>query len=197
VSVLLYDEAGTPAVYRGRARAVVDRILAAAGVRLEWFDEQAARARRLSATDAVGLEQWLTSLHSIRVVRTLPSRARFARRWKQRRPADAVYRNASTALLPVYRNALAALLAQPRDRRSQVRLRRVPEFHHERVALERLLHDPALDALAAAVNEAHFAQSRLVGGVHVLFDDGRDVARGERVQVDRVLDGDPVRHGAV
>jgi hypothetical protein len=72
-SVLVYDEAEVPAVYSGRARAVVGRILAAAGVELEWLDEPAARARRLSFADGGALGAWLTSLHSVRVVRTIPS----------------------------------------------------------------------------------------------------------------------------
>jgi hypothetical protein len=34
----------------------------------------------------------------------------------------------------------------------------VPELLHERVLLQGILHDPALDSLAAAVHEPQFAQ---------------------------------------
>jgi hypothetical protein len=60
------------------------------------------------------------------------------------------------------------------------------------MALERRLHDAALNAATAPVNDPHFEQTGLAGGVHVLFDDRRDVARREGVQVELVLDRDPV-----
>ena len=60
--------------------------------------------------------------------------------------------------------------------------------------LERLLHDAALNALAAAVNQPHLAQSRLVRGVHVLLDDRLDVARREGVEIEGRLDRDVVSH---
>jgi hypothetical protein len=52
------------------------------------------------------------------------------------------------------------------------------------------LDDAALDAPAAAVDQAHPAQPRLVCGTNVLLDHRRDVTRRERVEVDRVFDGD-------
>ena len=67
------------------------------------------------------------------------------------------------------------------DGGAQVCLVRVPEFHDQRMPLQRLLHDAALDAFAAAVNQADLAQSGLVRRVHVFFDHRLDVARGERV----------------
>src|SRR5437899_12698096 len=54
-------------------------------------------------------------------------------------------------------------------------------------------HDPALDADAAAVDQPHLREAARVGGLEVLGDDGRNVARGKRVQVERVLDRDPDR----
>jgi hypothetical protein len=45
------------------------------------------------------------------------------------------------------------------------------------------------------VNQPHLAEARLVGRLHVLVDDRRDVARRERVQVERVLDGNGDRIG--
>ena len=51
--------------------------------------------------------------------------------------------------------------------------------------------DPALDADAAAVDQPHLAEPAHVGGLEVLGDDRRDVARDERVQVEGVLDRDP------
>src|SRR5881227_1970085 len=49
-------------------------------------------------------------------------------------------------------------------------------------------HDPALDADAATVDQPHLREAARVRGLEVLGDDGRDVARRERVQVQRVLD---------
>src|SRR5256712_843231 len=53
--------------------------------------------------------------------------------------------------------------------------------------------DPALDADAAAVDQPHLREAARVGGLEVLGDDGRNIARGKRVQVERVLDRDPDR----
>ena len=69
----------------------------------------------------------------------------------------------------------------------------VPERLDERVLLERVLHDTALDSLTAAVHEPQLAQPLRVRRVHVLLNDRRDVPRQERVQVelwaDREIDG--------
>ena len=73
---------------------------------------------------------------------------------------------------------------QPRDRRSKMRLRRIPEFGDEGMAFERLLYDAALNAAAAPVNEADLAETLLPRGVHVLLDDGLDVARREGMEVE-------------
>ena len=56
--------------------------------------------------------------------------------------------------------------------------------------VERRLHDPALHAAPAPVDEAHFAEAAPGGGVDVLADDRRDVARRERVEIQRILDRD-------
>ena len=69
-------------------------------------------------------------------------------------------------------------------------LRRVPEFHDERMLLERVLDDAALHAFTASVNQAHFAQTRLMRGADVLLDDRRNITRRERVEIDRAFDGD-------
>jgi len=86
---------------------------------------------------------------------------------------------------------------QSRDRRAQVGLRGVPEFHDERMVLERVLNDAALDACAASMNQSHFAQARFVRRGDVLLDDRRDVARRERVEIDRVFDGYFLQDGYV
>ena len=88
-------------------------------------------------------------------------------------------------------------VAKPRHRGSKVRLRSIPEFDDERVPFEGLLHDAALHASASSMNQANLAQAGFVGGVHVFFDHRLDVARGERVEVQGVLDRNPTRHGAV
>src|SRR5437867_4002824 len=68
-----------------------------------------------------------------------------------------------------------------------MRLRRVPELGDERVPLECLLDDAALNAAAAPVNEADLAKPAIPGGVDVLLDDRFDVARLERVEVEGVF----------
>lgn len=73
-----------------------------------------------------------------------------------------------------------------------MRFRGIPELGHERVPFERLLHYPALNALAPAVYQSNFAQSGRVRRGDVLLDDGRDLTRGERVEVEMIFDGDAV-----
>ena len=58
------------------------------------------------------------------------------------------------------------------------------------MTLERLLHDAALDAAAAAVDEPHLGQARFGGSVQVFLNDRRDVARGKRVEIELGFDGD-------
>ena len=50
------------------------------------------------------------------------------------------------------------------------------------------LHVRALHADAAAVDQPHLGESVRVGGDEVLVDDGADVGRPERMEVQRVLD---------
>jgi hypothetical protein len=61
------------------------------------------------------------------------------------------------------------------------------------VRFERGLHDSALHACAAPVYQPHLAQSRLVRGLDVFIDDGRDVARREGMEIERAVDGNLVR----
>jgi hypothetical protein len=74
---------------------------------------------------------------------------------------------------------------EPCDRRAQVRLCRVPELRHQRVVLECLLDDAALNAFAAAVNQPHLAKAGFVRGGDVLGDDGCDIARRKGMEVER------------
>ena len=50
------------------------------------------------------------------------------------------------------------------------------------------MDDRALDADAAAVDQADLTEAAFVSRPKVLLDHRRDVARGERVQVERVID---------
>jgi hypothetical protein len=88
-------------------------------------------------------------------------------------------------------------VAKPRYGRSKVCLRGIPEFDDERVSFERLLHDAALHASAAAVNQSDLAQPAVPRGGDVLVDNGRDIPRSEGVEVEGVFDRNPTRHGAV
>lgn len=62
------------------------------------------------------------------------------------------------------------------------------------MTFERLLNDAALDAPAAPVNQADFPKAGCVRGCHVLVHHRSDVAGMERVQVQRGLNRDFVRH---
>jgi hypothetical protein len=67
----------------------------------------------------------------------------------------------------------------------------VPELENLRVALERGLHDPALNAAAATVDEPDLANTGGCGGVDILGDDRADVARREGVEIQFVFDRNP------
>lgn len=97
-------------------------------------------------------------------------------------------RSCTDAAASSTRNSLG-LHAKAGHRGTEVRLRGVPEFRHEGMVFQCLLHDAALNALAASVNQPHLAQACFVCRGHVLGDDGGDVARREGVEVDRVFDG--------
>lgn len=51
-----------------------------------------------------------------------------------------------------------------------------------------LLHLLALDAFAPPVNQSHFVEATLLSLEQVLVNDAGDVARREKMQVDRSLD---------
>ena len=63
------------------------------------------------------------------------------------------------------------IVPQTSDRRAEVSLRCVPEFDDQRMSFERLLHNPALDAFAPAMNQPHLAQSGFVSCGDVFLDD--------------------------
>ena len=60
------------------------------------------------------------------------------------------------------------------------------------MALECGLDDAPLDAFAASVDQAHFSEAGFVGFADVLLNNRRDVTRCERVQINLILDRDPV-----
>jgi hypothetical protein len=74
-----------------------------------------------------------------------------------------------------------------------MRVRVVPELADERVSFEGRLDNRALDAATAAMDQTHFAKPCIVSGADVFLDDGRNVARAERVQVQLGLDRNAVR----
>ena len=59
--------------------------------------------------------------------------------------------------------------------------------------LERRLHHPALHPSAAAVDQPDFAQAGGVRLADIFIDHRRNVAGMERVEVERIFDGDVVR----
>ena len=85
---------------------------------------------------------------------------------------------------------LAPSALQNRHRRAEVRVRGVEKFDHEGMRVEHVLHDAALDADAAAVNQAHLAQARGVRGAHVLVDHRSDIRGPEGVEIEATFDRD-------
>ncbi len=71
-----------------------------------------------------------------------------------------------------------------------MRARIVPELGDARMTLERGLHETALHAVPAAVDEPDVAQTGGGRRRHEFDDDRRDVARREGVQVDLAFDRD-------
>jgi len=69
-----------------------------------------------------------------------------------------------------------------------VRLRIIPELGNESMAVEGRLNDAALNAPSSPVDEPDLPQAASVRRLEVLVDDGRDVTRRERVQVDLGFD---------
>ena len=69
-------------------------------------------------------------------------------------------------------------------------VRRVEELEHERVLVEHLLHDAALDSPASAVNQADLAEARSVRGAHVFVDHRPDVRGQEGVEIEATFDRD-------
>ena len=64
----------------------------------------------------------------------------------------------------------------------------VPELGDKRMLIERSLDQPALDAAAAAVDQPHFPEPRLVRGTHIFLHDVHDITRRKGVQVKEVFD---------
>jgi hypothetical protein len=79
--------------------------------------------------------------------------------------------------------------------RAQVGPGVVPERRDEVVALEDRLDDATLHASAPAVDESDFGQATSVCRPQIFVDDRRDVARGERVQIEFRVNGHDVRIG--
>ena len=64
------------------------------------------------------------------------------------------------------------------------------------MSIERRLNEAALDAAAAAVHETDFAKTGSGSRLDVLGHDRRDIARGERMQIELGLDRDSQRQKA-
>jgi hypothetical protein len=65
----------------------------------------------------------------------------------------------------------------------------IKEFGDERVVVEQLLYDAALDALSAAMDETKLSEACLVCGVDIVVHDRRDVLRDKRVEIEATVDG--------
>ena len=65
------------------------------------------------------------------------------------------------------------------------------------MSVEHRLHDAALHAAAASVDQSHLAEPGSVGRLEVVRDDPAHVGWKERVQIQRVLDGNARRPAGV
>jgi len=52
------------------------------------------------------------------------------------------------------------------------------------MSFKRGLYDATLNPTPTSVNQSYLAESRLMGGIHILFNDRFDVARMKRVKID-------------
>ena len=73
-------------------------------------------------------------------------------------------------------------------------VRGVVERNDIRMFLKNGMHDLALDAGSAAMDDANLAKSTLDGLIQIFLDHNVDFLRLERVEVDGILDWDVV-HG--
>jgi hypothetical protein len=71
-----------------------------------------------------------------------------------------------------------------------MRLGRVPEFGDAIAAAKQALNGGALHALAAAVNQADDLEAGVLRGFQIIFDDGYNVLRLKRVEIDCVFNRD-------
>ena len=69
----------------------------------------------------------------------------------------------------------------------------VRKLRHQRMSFEHSLHNASLYAGAPPVDETDFAQPGRVSRVDVFFDHGRNVARHERMKVERTFNRDAKR----
>ena len=78
---------------------------------------------------------------------------------------------------------------QSADRGAEMRAGVVPEFRDQRMALERRLHNAALHATAASVDQTKLAKTGVMRRADEFFDHGWNVMRRERVQIQFPVDG--------
>ena len=67
----------------------------------------------------------------------------------------------------------------------------IEKLQHQGMPLEGLLDDAALDAHAPAMDEPHVAKASGMRFSQILFDDRRDVPRGEGVKIEDAVDRNP------
>jgi len=96
--------------------------------------------------------------------------------------------HALASRVPAFREGL--LRCQQRDRGTKMRVRIVEKLHHERVLIERVLHDAALDTDPASMNQTDLAQARGVRRADVFVHHRSNVARQEGVKIEARFDRD-------
>jgi hypothetical protein len=74
-----------------------------------------------------------------------------------------------------------------------MRIRRVIELDHQRMAIEDALNDPALCPGASAVNQPDFREPRLMGGRDVLLDNRSHIPRPKGMQIQARFDREVLR----
>lgn len=83
---------------------------------------------------------------------------------------------------------------QAAECRAEMRTRVVPERRDDVVIAEERVHDGALHAAPASMDESDFSEALLLRGPEILVNDRRDVAGQEGVEVELRVDWYRERH---
>src|SRR5262249_56841709 len=121
-----------------------------------------------------------------------PAMRASGRRWSRYAVPIASYSCVTSPSLATARRGRRLSALQPHHRRAPAAAFRwrIGKVGHAGVARQRTADDLTLCAVAPTIDQAHLAKPTRGRGVQIVRDDRGDVARGERVEIEGVLDGD-------